>query len=58
MVRAGQRDAGIEKASRKNYLDEFLIVDLTVTIHISLTDHIVNLLVGQLFPCKPRDLCE
>ena len=51
-----QLDAGIEKASRENYLGKFLIVDLTVTIHIGLTDHLVNLVVGQLLPCKPCDL--
>jgi hypothetical protein len=58
MVRAGQWDTGIERASREDYLDEFLVVDLTVTIHIGLTDHLVNLVVRQLFPCKPCDLCE
>ena len=58
MVRAGQWGAGIEKASRENYLDEFLIVDLTITIYISLADHLGNLVVGQVLPCKPCDLCE
>ena len=58
MVRAGQRGTGIKKASRENYLYEFIIVDLTVTIHTTLADHLLDLGVGQLLPCKPCDLCE
>jgi hypothetical protein len=31
-------------------LNKFLVVDLAITIDISLTDHLVNFLVGQLLP--------
>lgn len=30
------------------HLHEFFVVDLTVTVHIGLADHLINLVVGQL----------
>merc|ERR1712124_104354 len=33
---------------RHHHLHEFLVVDLPVTIHISLADHLINLLIGEL----------
>ncbi len=31
-----------------HHLDELLVVDLAVAVNVSLADHLVNLLVGQL----------
>ena len=33
-----------------HHLDELLIVDLAITVHISLPDHLVHLLICQLLP--------
>lgn len=38
-----------------NYLHEFIIVDLAVTVHIGFADHLINLVVSQLLPYK---LCD
>merc|ERR1712118_111856 len=32
-----------------HHLDKFLIIDLPISINISFTDHLINLLIGQLF---------
>lgn len=31
------------------YLDKLVVVDLTVTIDVSLADHLVDLVIGKLF---------
>ena len=33
-----------------HHLDELLVVDLAVAVHIRLADHLVHLLVRQLLP--------
>merc|ERR1719195_624702 len=33
---------------RHHHLDKLLVIDLSITIHISLTNHLINLLIGQL----------
>jgi len=34
---------------REHHLDELVVVDLTITIHISFPDHLLNLVFGKLF---------
>jgi hypothetical protein len=35
-----------------HHLDKLFIVDLTITVNISLTDHFINLFVGQFLACR------
>uniref|UniRef100_A0A2P2LAT0 Calmodulin n=1 Tax=Rhizophora mucronata TaxID=61149 RepID=A0A2P2LAT0_RHIMU len=38
--------------------DKLFIVDLPITIHISLTDHLINFLISQLLPKICHDMTE
>jgi hypothetical protein len=41
-----------------HHLDELLVVDLAIAIDISLTDHLVDLLIGQLLAEVGHDVAE
>ena len=34
-----------------HYLDKFLIVDLTIAVHIGLADHVIDIRVSQVLIC-------
>jgi hypothetical protein len=41
-----------------HHLDEFFVVDLSVSINIGLTDHLINLLVGELLTKVGHDMTQ
>merc|ERR1719198_2445580 len=45
---SGLRVAGRASSLGHHHLDELLVVDLAITVHISLADHLIDLLVGEL----------
>ena len=42
-------------STKEEYLVEILIADLVITVCVTLTDHLINLVVGQLFSYRYRD---
>ena len=45
-------------STKGNYLDKFLQVDPAVTIHISLVDHLIDLVVSHILTYGLGDACE
>merc|ERR1712151_584704 len=41
-----------------HHLDELFVVDLPIAVDISLADHLVHLLIGELFPEIGHDMAE
>ena len=41
--------------AKGDYLVELLIADLTIAVQVALTDHLVDLSVGQFLPYGLRD---
>jgi hypothetical protein len=57
-VKVGQRDAHLDGRAKGNYPDVFLIADLAIAVVVSLKDHLINLVVGQIFSyrlCGPSE---
>uniref|UniRef100_A0A6V2M3V7 Uncharacterized protein n=1 Tax=Ditylum brightwellii TaxID=49249 RepID=A0A6V2M3V7_9STRA len=41
-----------------HHLDKFFVVDLTISINIGLADHLINLLISELFPKVGHDVTQ